>query len=185
MTSKESDRSSVWSRWALDEYGHTKLAYGTTLMYGWNKFVFGVDSERENFKKKLIDCGTSTACFKACGDKNSTYDEMAGYCSWFSRLAEEPEKLAAQESLNDNCPPVRSSLSSLLGVVISCSNCTGCFLGGCCCWFGSLEFCGCWGAAGSFWDEPRVSQEEAPLTDVVEISSRKSKLATASRSLSP
>jgi len=71
MTSKESDcqRSSVWSRWALDEYGHTKSAYDTTLMYGWYKFLFGIDTERENLKKKLIDCGTSTACFKACGDK--------------------------------------------------------------------------------------------------------------------
>lgn len=72
ITSKDCDcrRSSVWSRWALDEHGHTKSACDNTLMYGWNKFVFGVDTERENLKKKKKnDCGTSTACFKACGNK--------------------------------------------------------------------------------------------------------------------
>jgi hypothetical protein len=53
MTSKESDchRSSVWSRRTYDELEHTKSAYDTTLMYGWNKFVFGVDTEWENLKK--------------------------------------------------------------------------------------------------------------------------------------
>lgn len=182
--------SSVRTRWVFDEYEYMKSACDSTCMYGLNNFVFGVDTERENLKStSWLIVRLVQLVLKPLGRKiHLQYNEMVDYCSWFSRLTEEPEKLAAQESLNDNCPPVRSSLSSLLGVVISCSDCTDCFLGGCCCcccWFCSLQVCGCWGATGSFWDEPSVSQEEAPLTDVVEISSKKSKLATASRSLSP
>jgi len=62
-------RSSVWSPRALDEYGHTKSACDTTLMYGWNKFVFGVDTERENLKKKMMIVGLVQLVLKPVGTK--------------------------------------------------------------------------------------------------------------------
>lgn len=70
MTSKESDREVQCDRDELLMNMDTQSLHMVphSCMDEIN-LCLGLIVNEKTLKKKFIDCGTSTACFKACGDK--------------------------------------------------------------------------------------------------------------------